>query len=60
MEHLHTDRLEAARFQKLPTTINRQYNTSEVIIPKIKRTDDFMFLSLAKKQYLRDEYSGTN
>ena len=38
MEHLHTDRLEAARFQKLPTTINRQYNTSEVIIPKIKRT----------------------
>ena len=27
MEHLHTDRLEAARFQKLPTTIKRQYNT---------------------------------
>ena len=37
-----------------------QFNTSEVIIPKIKRTDDCMFLSLAKKQYLRDEYSGTN
>ena len=62
-----TDQGEAARFQKLPTTIKRQqapednqYNTSEVIIPKIKRTDDCMFLPLAKKQYLRDEYSNTN
>ena len=26
-EHLNTDRGEAARFQKLPTTIKRQYNT---------------------------------
>ena len=30
-EHLNTDRGEAARFQKLPTTIKRQYNT---ILPK--------------------------
>ena len=59
-EHLNTDRVEAARFQKLPTTIKRQYDTSEVIIPKMKRTDDCMFLPLGKKQYLRDEYSGTN
>ena len=58
--HLNTDRGEAARFQKLPTTIKRQYNTPELIIPKLKRTDDCMFLHLAKKQYLRDEYSGTN
>ena len=29
--HLNTDRGEAARFQKLPTTIKRQYNT---ILPK--------------------------
>ena len=58
--YLNTDRGEAARFQKLPTSIKRQYNSSEVIIPKMKRTDDCMFLPLAKKQYSRDEYSGTN
>ena len=54
-----TDRGEAARFQKLPTTIKRQYNTPE-LIPKLKGTDDCMFLHLAKKQYLRAEYSGMN
>ena len=37
-----------------------QYNTPELIIPNLTRTDDCMFLHLAKKQYLRDEYSGTN
>ena len=57
---LNSHRGEAARFQKLPTTFKRKYNTSEVIIPKMKRTDDYMFLPLAKKQYLRHEYSGTN
>ena len=53
------DRGEAARFQKLPTTIKRQYNTPE-LIPKLKGTDDCMFLHLTKKRYLRAEYSGTN
>ena len=43
-----TDRGEAARFQKLPTTIKRQYNTPE-LVPKLKGTDDCMFLHLAKK-----------
>ena len=53
------DRGEGARFQKLPTTIKRQYNTPE-LIPKLKGTDNCMFLHLAKKQYLRDKYSVTN
>ena len=63
-EHLNANRGKAARSQKLPTIIKRQYNTPEVIIHKLKRTDDCMFdgmfLHLVKKQYLREEYSGTN
>ena len=50
--HLNTDRGEAACFQKLLTSIKRQYNTSKLIIPKMKRADDCIFLPLAKKQYL--------
>ena len=56
-----TDRGEAPRFQKLPTTIKRQsmqYFRSRH--PQNKRTDDCMSLPLAKKQYLRDEYSNAN
>ena len=50
--HLNTDREEAACFQKLLTSIKRQYNTSELITPKMKRADDCIFLPLAKMQYL--------
>ena len=58
-EHLNTDRGEAARFQKLLTTIK-----DNTILPKSSslkwKEQTIVFLPLAKKQYLRDEYSGTN